>query len=44
MILADNGSAWFIGGAPDPHWDNDELHKLTMVKGADFEVVKAEQR
>jgi hypothetical protein len=43
MILADNGSAWFIGGAPDPRWDNDELHKLTSVKGADFEVVKAEK-
>ena len=43
MILADNGGAWFISGATDPHWDNDELHKLTMVKGGDFEVVKAQQ-
>jgi len=43
MILADNGSAWFISGAPDPRWDNDELHKLTMVKGSDFEAVKAER-
>ena len=40
MIVADNGSDWFISGAPDPRWDNDELHALTKVKGADFEVVK----
>ena len=23
MVLADNGSAWFMSGAPDPGWDND---------------------
>jgi hypothetical protein len=23
MILADNGSAWYLSGAPDPLWDND---------------------
>jgi hypothetical protein len=39
MILADNGSSWFISGAPDPHWDNDDLHTLHQVKGSDFEVV-----
>lgn len=40
MILADNGASWFISGAPDPRWNDDELHTLTRLKGADFEVVK----
>jgi hypothetical protein len=39
MIVADNGSDWFISGAPDPRWDNDDLHQLGRLKGSDFEVV-----
>jgi hypothetical protein len=40
MILADNGSAWFISGAPDPRWDNDHLvSELREVTGSDFEAV-----
>ncbi len=39
MILADNGSPWYISGAPDPHWNNDDLHSLGRVTGADLEVV-----
>jgi hypothetical protein len=39
MILADNGSNWYISGAPSPHWSNDDLHALGRVKGSDFEVV-----
>ncbi len=39
MILADNGSAYFISGAPDPRWDDDGLHKLQLVLGSDFEAV-----
>ncbi len=39
MILADNGSPWYISGAPDSHWDDDGLHHLNQVKGSDFEVV-----
>ena len=39
MILADNGSPWFITGAPDPAFDNDQLHRLTAVTGGAFEVV-----
>jgi hypothetical protein len=39
MILADNGSAWYISGAPDERWDNDALHELHQVKGSDFEAV-----
>jgi hypothetical protein len=39
MILADNGSPWYISGAPDERWDNDILHELDQVMGSDFEVV-----
>jgi hypothetical protein len=39
MILADNGSNWYITGAPDPHWSNDDLHTIGRITGADFEVV-----
>jgi hypothetical protein len=39
MIVADNGSSWYVTGAPDPRWSNDALHTLGRVKGADFEVV-----
>jgi hypothetical protein len=40
MILADNGSSWFISGAPDEHWDNDQLQALANIHGQDLEVVK----
>jgi hypothetical protein len=39
MILADNGSPWYISGAPNKHWNNDALHTLGRLTGADFEVV-----
>ncbi|HEY3542776.1 MAG TPA: hypothetical protein VGK79_09545 [Gaiellaceae bacterium] len=39
MIVADNGSSWFISGAPNPKWNNDDLHTLGRITGADFEVV-----
>ncbi len=39
MILADNGSPWYVTGAPDPRWDDDALHSLHGITGADFEVV-----
>jgi hypothetical protein len=39
MILADNGSSWYVSGAPDPRWDNDQLHALHRVPGSAFEVV-----
>ncbi len=39
MILADNGSPWYISGAPNPHWSNDALHLLDRLTGRDFEVV-----
>jgi hypothetical protein len=39
MMLADNGSAWYLSGAPDDRWDNSDLHNLGLVTGADFEAV-----
>jgi hypothetical protein len=39
MILADNGSPWYVSGAPNAHWSNDDLHSLGRLTGADFEVV-----
>jgi hypothetical protein len=39
MILADNGSRWFISGVPDERWDNDILSQLRSVTGKDFEAV-----
>jgi hypothetical protein len=39
MILADNGGEWFLGGAPDPRWNDDDLHTLKRVKVRDFEVL-----
>jgi hypothetical protein len=39
MIVADNGSNWYISGAPNPGWSNDDLHTLGRITGSDFEVV-----
>jgi hypothetical protein len=39
MILADNGSAYYVSGAPDPRWDDDDLHDLHGITGSMFEVV-----
>lgn len=39
MILADNGSAWYLSGAPDERWDNNALRDLKQITGADFEAV-----
>jgi hypothetical protein len=39
MIVADNGSSWYVSGAPSPGWDNDQLHTLHRVKGSAFVVV-----
>ncbi|MFN8498767.1 MAG: dockerin type I domain-containing protein [Anaerolineae bacterium] len=39
MIIADNGSDWYISGAPDPGWNDDDLHSLSSVTGANFEAV-----
>ncbi len=39
MIVADNGGSWFITGAPDKRWNDDEMHALTHVPGSAFEAV-----
>ncbi|HEY7133242.1 MAG TPA: hypothetical protein VH440_13385, partial [Candidatus Limnocylindrales bacterium] len=39
MILADNGSAYYVSGAPDPRWNDDDLHALHGITGSMFEVV-----
>jgi len=40
MILADNGSNWFISGAPNPNWNEDDLHTLSRIHGSDLEVIE----
>jgi len=39
MFVADNGSNWYISGAPSSSWSDDDLATLSKVKGSDFEVV-----
>jgi hypothetical protein len=39
MILADNGSPWYVSGTSDPRFDDDVLHELDVIKGRDLEVV-----
>jgi hypothetical protein len=39
MIVADNGSDWYVSGAPDRRWNNDALHTIGRVHGGDFQVV-----
>jgi hypothetical protein len=41
VIVADNGSPWYLSGAPDEGWDNDDLQSLGTLTGADFEAVDA---
>jgi hypothetical protein len=41
LMLADNGSPWYVTGAPHPRWDNDQLHALDRLSGRDFEVIDA---
>jgi hypothetical protein len=40
MMVADNGGDWFISGAPDPRWNDDELNTLKQVTGSNFEAVR----
>ncbi|MET9699949.1 hypothetical protein ABZY31_23905 [Streptomyces sp. NPDC006529] len=41
VIVADNGSPWYISGAEDSRWDNAQLDGLKAFKGSDFEAVDA---
>lgn len=40
MLVADNGSDWFVTGAPDRRWDDEDLNALKRLRGSDFEVVQ----
>ncbi len=40
MLLADNGSGWFVSGAPDPRWNDENLGALKRVSSSNFEVVR----
>jgi hypothetical protein len=39
MLLADNGSAWYITGAPDSRWNDSDLHLINQITGSNFDVV-----
>ncbi|HEY4227724.1 MAG TPA: PT domain-containing protein [Candidatus Limnocylindrales bacterium] len=39
MLLADNGSPWYVTGAPNAGWNDDALHTLQQLQGSDFEAV-----
>jgi hypothetical protein len=39
MIVADNGSGWYLSGAPSSRWDDDELSELSNIVGSNFEAV-----
>jgi hypothetical protein len=41
LIVADNGSSWYISGAPDRRWADEDLHELGRVPGSAFEAVRA---
>ena len=41
LIVADNGSDWYVSGAPSPGWDDEQLRQLRRLRGSDFEVVQA---
>ena len=40
MIVADNGSNWFVTGAPDSRWSSTLSSELSAVKGSNFEVIR----
>lgn len=41
LIVADNGSSWYITGAPDSHWNDEDLDQLKTVPGSAFEAVSS---
>ena len=41
MIVADNGSPWFITGGSDRRWSDDDLNQLKRVPGVAFEAVRS---
>lgn len=43
MFVADNGGNWFLTGAPDPRWNDQEIETLKRIHGSDFEVIQMSQ-
>jgi hypothetical protein len=41
LIVADNGSPWFITGAPNPGWNDENLEQIKQVPGSEFEAVES---
>jgi hypothetical protein len=41
LIVADNGSPWFITGAPNAHWNDENLEQIKQVPGSEFEAVES---
>ena len=41
LIVADNGSSWYITGAPDPRWKDEDLEQIKRVPGSAFEAVRS---
>jgi hypothetical protein len=41
LIVADNGSSWYITGAPDPRWSDEDLEQIKRVPGSAFEAVES---
>ncbi len=39
LIVADNGSPWYITGAPNSHWNDEDLEQIKQVPGSAFEAV-----
>jgi hypothetical protein len=40
MIVADNGSSWYISGSTDTRWNDNDLNQMKSVPGSAFEVVQ----
>jgi hypothetical protein len=40
MILADNGSDWYISGDNDTRWNDDDINQLKSIPGSAFEAVE----
>jgi hypothetical protein len=41
LIVADNGSSWYITGAPSPRWHDEDLDQLKRIPGSAFEAVRS---
>jgi hypothetical protein len=42
MMVADNGSDWYLSGTADSRWDDAQINTLKQLRGSDFEVIKME--